>query len=304
MIGYIFVALALAFGATKGYCGKRTSGCAAHASDAMAINSVRMLLCIFIGLFMVLIQGNAAYLGITAEVLLITLLSGVGTAVFTVSWLMAVRKSAYMLLDVFVLAGVTIPMLLCLLLYGEPITLVQWIGIAILIIAGYIMCTYNKSINGKMTLSGFLLLILCALSNGITDFSQKLFVRSAPDIPISVFNLYTYAFSAAVLIVCCILFRLGEKSHAEGGERTSVVGTVKPILGYIVIMAICLFLNSYFKTAAAVHLTAVQLYPLNSGAALVIAMLMARFLFHEKLNLKAIIGAVLGFAALILINFF
>jgi drug/metabolite transporter (DMT)-like permease len=304
MIGYIFVFLALAFGATKGYCGKKTSGTAAHASDAMAINSTRMLLCILIGFFMVLIQGNVTKLAITPEVLLITLLSGIGTSVFTVSWLLAVRKSAYMLLDVFILAGVVIPMLLCLFLYDEPITLIQWIGIAILLIAGYIMCTYNKSINGKMTLSGFVLLILCALSNGITDFSQKLFVRSAPDIAISVFNFYTYVFSAFVLILCCFIFRMGERRYVPKEERVSVTATVKPIFLYIVIMAVCLFLNSYFKTAAAVHLTSVQLYPLTSGSALIISMLMARFLFKEKLNLKAIVGVVLGFAALILINFF
>ena len=50
MIGYLFLGLALLCGVLKGYCGKRSGGTLVFASDALAVNTVRMLACILIGL--------------------------------------------------------------------------------------------------------------------------------------------------------------------------------------------------------------------------------------------------------------
>ena len=43
MIGYLFLGLALLCGVLKGYCGKRSGGTLVFASDALAVNTVRML---------------------------------------------------------------------------------------------------------------------------------------------------------------------------------------------------------------------------------------------------------------------
>jgi len=48
-MGYLFLALALASGVTKGYCGKKTSFAIKSNSDSMIINTLRMLACILIG---------------------------------------------------------------------------------------------------------------------------------------------------------------------------------------------------------------------------------------------------------------
>lgn len=301
MIGYLFLALALLCGCTKGYCGKRSSGSLVHASDAMLMNTVRMLACILIGVGMVLVQGVWGQLALEGEVLLICLLSGVGNAMFVVSWLMSVRRGAYMMVDVFLLIGVVIPLLACRFLYGEQIRPVQWAGIAVLLVAGYIMCTYNASIKGRLSPTALALLVLCAVSNGVADLSQKMFVKTAPDVEISVFNLYTYMFAAVVLLIFCVLLRRREAKHEQ---LRSPVAIVKPVFGYMLVMAVCLFLNVYFKTSAARYLDASQIYPLTQGAAVTLSVLMATFLFHERINLKAIVGVVLSFVALLLINVF
>lgn len=77
---------------------------------------------------------------------------------------------------------------------------------------------------------------------------------------------------------------------------------VKKMLGYIVVMSICLYANSFFKTKAAVYLDSVQLYPLNQGLALTLSTVMAAVLFHEKLTWKCITGLLLAFCGLIVIN--
>lgn len=299
MIGYLFLGLALLCGATKGYCGKKSSGALVHASDAMLMNTVRMLACILIGVGMVLFQRVWGQLALEPSVLLICLLSGVGNAMFVVTWLMSVRRGAYMMVDVFLLIGVVIPLLACMFLYGERIRPVQWVGIAVLLVAGYIMCTYNTAIKGKMSPISLLLLVLCAVSNGVADLSQKMFVKTAPEVEISVFNLYTYVFAAVVLLIFCVVFRMREGRFEQ---LRSPMAIVRPVFGYMLIMAVCLFLNVYFKTFAARYLDASQIYPLTQGAAVTISVLMATFLFHERINLKAIVGVVLSFVALLLIN--
>lgn len=127
-MGYLFVAIALLCGVTKGYCGKKTSGVLVNQSDAMLVNAVRMLACIAVGLVIVAVQNDFASLAATKELILVAILSGVSTAAFTVSWLLSVRQGAYMMVDVFLLVGVMLPLILCRVLYSEEIHLVQWIG--------------------------------------------------------------------------------------------------------------------------------------------------------------------------------
>ena len=296
-MGYFFIALALFAGCTKGYCGKKTSGFVEKSKDAVFISFIRMLLCILIGAILIIVAKDTPYLIPDAKMLPVYLLSGVSTSAFVVIWMLAVRKSAYMLIDIFLMLGVLIPLILANILFDEPVKPTQWLGIAILIVAVLIMCSYNSGLKGKMSFTSVLLLILTGASNGIADFSQKLFVRTADGVPTSVFNFYTYVFSAVTLLICYIVFRQADNKDSKSSTKIPKVMYV-----YVAIMAACLFANSYFKTVAAYTLDSAKLYPLNQGAALILSSLMSAFLFGEKLTFKAIIGIVLSFIALIIIN--
>ena len=296
-MGYLFIALALFAGCTKGYCGKKTSGFVEKSKDAVFISFIRMLLCILIGAILIIAAKDTPYLIPDAKMLPVYLLSGVSTSAFVVIWMLAVRKSAYMLIDIFLMLGVLIPLILANILFDEPVKPTQWLGIAILIVAVLIMCSYNSGLKGKMSFTSVLLLILTGASNGIADFSQKLFVRTADGVPTSVFNFYTYVFSAVTLLICYIVFRQADNKDSKSSTKIPKVMYV-----YVAIMAACLFANSYFKTVAAYTLDSAMLYPLNQGAALILSSLMSAFLFGEKLTFKAIIGIVLSFIALIIIN--
>lgn len=296
MMGYLYLAIALFCGAAKGYCGKKTSGYVNGFKDAMLTNTIRMALCIVIGLIMIIAGGNVSFMLPSPKLLLISALSGVTTSVFVVTWLLSVKKGAYMMLDVFLTLGVLVPILLGLFLFDENVRLNQWIGLAILVVAVIIMCSYNNSIKEKITPFSLLMLVICGVSNGLTSFSQKLFVKRCADIPIAVFNLYTYVFSAIVLIAFYFVFNHREKSADSKGFG------VKSILGYVIVMAICLFLNSYFATLAAGYLDSAKLYPLNQGAALALSSVMSAIFFKEKLTLKCIVGLILTFIGLVVIN--
>ena len=106
--------------------------------------------------------------------------------------------------------------------------------------------------------------------------------------------------AAAALAIAYLVFRAADKK--AGNTPRSATEVVKPIWYFVLIMAVCLFANSFFKTQAALHLDAVMLYPLNQGCAVVLSLLMSSILFKEKINAKCIIGICLSFVALLMIN--
>ena len=294
MLGYAFVFLALFAGIIKGYCGKQTSNYTKNLGDALFANCIRMILCIIIGLAISILTLEPQALLPSKEMLFIGMISGISTSIFVVSWLLCVKRSAYMLLEVFVMLGVLIPLIGSNFFFEEEIKLTQWLGMLLLLAAVMMMCSYNNSVKSKITPSSLILLVVSGASCGIADFSQKCFMKLMPDASPMVFNLYTYIFAALTLIVA-YLFSVSKGVQTEKA-------TIKKIVVPIAIMAICLFMNSYFKTLAAKHLDAILLYPLNQGCALILSSLMAVFLFKEKLSIKAICGIVIAFIGLIVIN--
>ncbi len=296
-MGYLFLACALMAGLTKGFCGKKTSSFVSEYKDAVFSNMIRMFICIIIGFGFVIVQRGTESLFVDTKTLLISLMSGVFTSLFVVSWLLIVKRGAYMTVDVFLTIGIIIPLALCYVFYGEKVSPVQIAGIGILIVAVCIMCSYNNSVKGKMSASTLGLLLLCGAANGLTDFSQKLYVKETAVPDISVFNFYTYVVSFIVLL---IVYMLAKNKQGISEEKTGK-SLFKNIWGYILVMSLCLFLNSYFKTQAALHLDSAQLYPLNQGAALILSSFMAAIFFKESINVKSIIGMILTFAAVIMI---
>ncbi len=298
-MGYLFCLFALLVGVTKGYCGKKTSGTVTTLPGTMLFNAVRMLICIPIGFLCVLIYTGSPILAIDGKTLLISVLSGAATSCFVVSWIACVRKGAYMMVDVFLTLGVIVPVVLCRIFFHEAVRWNQLLGILLLVIAAYIMCTYNKSIGKeKIRPSSILLLTFCGAANGLTSFSQKWF-RYESTADVSLFNFYTYIFSAVILIVCWMTVRV-----AHPGETGGTIGKKDLIRlgGYVTVMSLCLFLHSLFSTMAAGYLTSSQLYPLMQGGSLVLSMLMSAVFFGEKINLRCVTGIAITFAALLCIN--
>lgn len=293
-MGYLFLMIALLAGATKGYCGKKTSGYTDNFGDAVLANEIRMVLCIVIGFLIVLASGDLSTLIPSVKMLGISALSGIFTAIFVVTWLISVKKSAYMMVDIFLMLGVLIPLIASNIFFHEAIKTTQWLGIALLFVAVIIMCSYNNAIKAKLTPSSFILLFLCGVANGIADFSQKLYTKCIPDSSAAAFNFYTYLFAGLVLMV----FFAATYKKGEPVDKSKI----KKIFGFILIMAICLFANSFFKTLASGHLSAVLLYPLNQGFSLILSAVMACVLFKEKLTAKAVVGILTAFSGLLIIN--
>ena len=287
-MGYLFLGLANICGAVKGYCGKMVSSSIKKSSDAMLANFLRMLLCSFIGLALVLITGGGSGFNIGASGVWISLLSGVSNSVFVISWLFAVNFGAYMLVSVFLTVGLLVPIALCAIFFGERIEWNHLVGFAVLIAAVLVMCSYSSSVKSKLGKKAIVLLFICGTSSGLASFSQKWFVYTTNGGSIPAFNFYTYVFASIVLLTSYLIFR--DKKKSENSEKF----TLRPVWHYVTIMAVMLFSNSYLMTLAASKLDAVLLYPLSTGIGLVLSALMCSIFFKEKLSLRGWISVTLA----------
>ena len=303
-MGFVYILLALLCGVTKGYCGKKTSGMIPDFHSAVRFNTVRMLFCIPIGLVFVLsATGGLSSLRTDGRTLLISALGGLATAVFVVTWLLAVRTGAYMMVDVFPTMGVILPVILCRIFFGESIRWNHVAGILVLTAAAYVLCTYNSAIGKpRLTLPSLFVLIVCGASYGLSSFSQKWFryeSRAGSRADVSVYNFYVYL-SAAVLLLLCLLFTEKRGKAGDGAENGGAVK--RKLLLYVSLMSLCIFLHSVFSTYAAGYLPASGLYPLMQGGALLLSMGMSAVCFGEKITARCVLGIVLALGALILTN--
>ena len=295
-MGYLFLAGALLAGVSKGFCGKKVGNYASGYRDASFVNLLRMLFCTVLGLGMMFVQGSDFSLP-SADMLWISVLSGVTTSAFVIFWLISVKNGSYMMLDVFLMLGVGMTVGCGFLFLKETPRWNQIVGFVLLVIAAWIMTSYNTSLKGKPTAKGILTLLACGAANGLTDFSQKLFTHRIPKGSIAEFSLYTYLFAAATLLIVWLFF--AQKDRRAGIKSEPLPKVVILLVG---LMSVFLFLNSYLKTKAATYLDSALLYPLNQGAALILSMVMAAVFFKEKITPKCLLGIGVAFGALLIIN--
>ena len=292
-MGYLFLAAVLAAGGVKGFCGKKQSMMISGTRPAAIVSLLRFLISAAVGFLLVLAGGGLSSLMPDARLLGILILSGAANAVMLLTWLLAVQRSAYVLLDVFATVGVIVPLTVCRILFDERVRPIQWAGFILLCCAAAVMCSYSMRLKKKrMSAADLALLCVFGLSNGTGDLTQKLYMHTAEDGSPAVFNFYTFVFAGAALALSLFFIP----------RRESDVFPIRRVWGYILVMSLTLFAVNYCKTAAAGVLDAMQIYPILQGGILVINLLVASFFFGEKLTKQSILGMTMCFGAMLLIN--
>ena len=313
-MAYLFVFLSVAANTVKGYSGKKTSIFAVQPTDAPLFSFVRIFLCLIIGLIIVFVEGAHASLSVDPLMLGISAFSGITNAMFLFGWMLAVQKNPLVLVDVSLTLGSIIPAVLCLILFEENISFVKMIGFALILVAAVVLSLGAKS-NKKISLLGILLVLIAAVGSGLTAFSQKLFdnFRTASgtfaegiDYPKSVFLFYGYVFAALTLLICfCVFVLLQKKKNPEKkfSAKSLLAPVIKP-LPHIIIMAVCLFADNYFKAVALIDyaMPSQILYPIIQGGCLITVNITASVFFKEKFTVKTLIGSAIALCGIIIMN--
>ncbi len=298
LLSYVFLFLALIAGSVKGYCSKITSNKVSTVKNISLMHALRMFLCIVIGsLFVLISSGFSGFVLEDTKSLLVCLFSGFSTSFFIITWVLSVKKSAFAMLDVFLILSTLIPIVLSKIFWNVDISLMQIVGFSILLFAVIFMFVYNNKVKSRMTIKDIAVLILCACFNGCTEFAQKLRIYTCfNSLSAYTFSFYTYLFSFLILALVIIL--TGLKDKKEEDEKLEV----KSVFWWVVVLSVCLFLHTLFNSLIVDLSPSVQ-YPLSHGLGLVIAMLLGHFCYDEKINKYSLIGialAIVSFVCMVL----
>lgn len=292
-MGYISVFVALLAGTTKGFFGKQISNEVKTQRQSVLVNAVRMAICVLISLAVLLPDALQNGILIDPAAWLWGAFSGITLSLFLVTWLLSVRRGAFMLISVTQMFGVVVTVVCAFLVFKTPVLPRQMLAIAILVVAVLIMGSYSASLKGKFSLGTVMLLLLCGVSSGLYDFSLKLFTYYSAS-NISTLNLISYTISALVL---GIVFLFPSKE-----ERFDAKGMVKRVFLPVFIMSVCLFLNSYFKALANNYLSPQQVYPIYQAGGLILSAAMSAVFFKEKITPRCVVGLVLAFISILLLK--
>ena len=308
---YLTVAAVLFCLTLKGYCGKRLSCFVRSTKDTCSFNLVRLLFCILIGGAMVFMEGSEKLLIIEPGMVAICAFSGFSNAAFLVLWMLAIRKNSMVSVDVGLTLGAIIPSALCTLIFGESFSVPKMIGFAMILFATVVLSGTAER-GEKKSFVGILLLVLAALGDGATGFSQQLYKhcyteggsRAETYYPKTVFHFYTYVFAAIALFAVLVWFyavdKRKESRKTKDEEESSGVLSIRAVM-HVFIMAICLFTANYLQTVVTndMGMSSQILYPILKGGCLITVNFTAMLFFGEKITKRSIAGSLVALCGII-----
>ncbi|MBQ8202677.1 MAG: EamA family transporter [Clostridia bacterium] len=295
-MGYIYLVFSVLAGALNAFGSKKQSNFTSTVTSAAFSSFMRMAASVLTGALLIFATEETYALSSGATALL-ALASAAVFSAYVILWIFSVRRGAFMLSSVFVMMGVVVTVGLSAVFFQEKITVLHILGLAVLIAASLVMCSYSSEIKGRITVTSIIILILCGALSGIYDFLQKLFVAMVDNASSAAYNFYTYLFTGIILGIFTIVFN---RPVFKGEEKLSSV--FKNTLPYAVLMGISTLLCYYLKTIAAKYLPSAVIYPMYQGIILPLMSVVSAVFFKEKITVKSAIGIALAIVSVCLIN--
>ncbi|MEG1879932.1 MAG: EamA family transporter [Oscillospiraceae bacterium] len=245
------------------------------------------------GIVMLIGGGN---LHIDKWTLLYAVMCGISISICMIANLMALKEGSVALVNIFAMAGILIPCVTGHFFFQEYMTIMQLVGIILLIGSTLFLMQYNKSLYGKITAKMIILIFIVMISNGTTMLAQKMFAMYVPNSNVSMFSFLSF------LIPGILLLLLIKPIAKKDNDKIELLP--KPVFAIGAILALALLLVSQLSTVISKALPSVVVFPIVNGGGLIIVTLVAAIFFKEKLTVKSLIGLVLGIVSLIIINSF
>ena len=218
-------------------------------------------------------------------------LSGITLVVAQLCMFLAMQSGTMVITSAFTTAGLIVPCVFGVLLFGETMTAWQWCGVAVFIVASFLLSASAKDQNNKFSGKTVLLLLGTLLANGGTMLCQKALTYINPTGSVTLFSFCSFAVPAVAFAL--YLMVAASKGITETLNRK--------IYMPIVLLAVALFLINQMVTEATKYVPSAILFTVPNGGNNVIAALLAALLFKEKMTVKSTIGLFLSIVSLVLV---
>jgi len=239
-------------------------------------------------------------------------LSGTALAITCMCSLYNLSQGTMALNSFFSTAGLLIPTVASIFLYGETLEIWHWAAIAVFMLGAFLLVGSSKKAYGKFSPKNLLSLIIMLFSEGTTMLMQKSFGMNVSGGNVSLFSLLQFLSGAVVLLlafaVLSIAYKVkGAAKGAEGAftllpKNQNEIKLNKKIYVYALLLACAVFVISQLATMSTPLISAVILFAFINGGATIISTTVGAILFKEKISAMTVIGLVLGIGSLILLK--
>ncbi len=244
--------------------------------------------------------------------LLLALLRGAGYVTGMIGYLQAMRCGPLLLSIVISKMGVLIPILCAVLFYGDPLSIPMLLG-ALLLFPAILLFNGGGGAGGgggKTSPRFRFFIFLSFLGNGVAMLATRIQQTEYVGAYKAEHLFFSMLFSVPAFLLFfllsppsrCDFFRQYEKTErarlSAGSFRLLLVGGP-----WVLCYALGSVGNGYLGMLTITKLPAVFYYFASTGFGILLAFLIARFLYREKLTRAQYLGCLFAAAGLILLNF-
>lgn len=220
----------------------------------------------------------------------------------------ALKGASLIVNQMFSVGALFIPCIVGIFIFNEPMSVWQWIGLALFAVAMYFMIAQTKvkekKMSSKISVKTVVMLILTLIAGGGTMVAQKAFAIIVPNGNVATYSFLMFALNAIILYSCygIMCFRKGKKV-AVIGEKTEKKTLSKVLLLCGLILAFAVFLINILVTELGKSVDSAVLFSVSYAISILITILVGAIYYKEKITPKNVIGILLCVGALAMINF-
>lgn len=193
-----------------------------------------------------------------------------------------------------------IPIIFGAIVWREPISAVQYVGIAVMLIALFLI-VWNRG-ERVTDVKWLIFAVLAALGSGTIAIIQKIHQLSEHSGELVLFLFLALSFCAVLSLFAYLVYRPRTAVEAEiqqdKGEKQRLY-RLSPIP-----LGICVGLLNFLNLTLAGRIPSVIQFPVYNVGSLIITFAVSVTLFKERLGIQKILGCIFGVAAIVMIGMF
>jgi drug/metabolite transporter (DMT)-like permease len=339
-MGALYIGIILTIRVYQSFFNKKTS--ALMPKNALAFSKYTLFTMSFAAVLSSLVWAfgviNKPPPGLVLDGVLYAAGAGISIVLSSAAQLYAMKNGTMALTLLFSTAGLIVPVIAGIFMFGEKINYVQFIGLAIFLFSAYLLILGTKKIKVDFKPATLFLLLLAMLSTGTIMLFQKMFSRAVPASGVLYFSFFTFLpvavlFGIVVLVWTTVTRKTkrqarsahiaaavpngairdggdesektdgnGESETPDGGENKKNASLPKKLYVYGAILSSAVFFINQLVTLAAPIVSSIVLFGLINGGFTVISFVVGAIFFEERINLKNLAGIILGVGSLIMLN--
>ncbi len=279
--------------------------------------------------FALLLLCFIGFHGATGMTVLCALATAVLFAVDLFTSLEAIKGASLVVCNMFATGGLFVPCILGIFLFDEPMSVWQWVGLLVFVVSIYFLSAKEEKTEKAFTAKTLIMLIINFVANGLVMVVQKYFAIFVPDgvRNEAMYSFLTFGLNAVIMYGCMgalLLYKVMKKKSVSVGLATQTEGELataktdactvetqkrtgyKPMESLLLIcgalLALAVFAINQLVTMMASTVPSVILFTVTSALTVIITCVVGSVVFKEKLTWKNVIGLVMGFAAIVIVN--